>query len=317
MARHGRAFHLLFAVMGMAILGSAMSTSAAENDRKTGGNAESVGPVLWQPSMNVFRRFPGDAEPMYAFYRDILGLEQLETLNPSGSGGVARFQLGEPQVASQIKLNPRVPDESYEPGGVKNATGLRLLTLYYPDAETLAERFEAHGREAPEFRPLPNGKRKVAVVDDPSGQPVQLIVAPDAPKETYDRLEIGLTVSDLAESRRFYGDFVGLEELPPEKDPVFDTMKYPYRNGSTTINLRHFGDDLPRDTGSGGIQYVVSNAALVDRLAKARDITIEQPLNTLKEFSLTTIWLEDPDGITNYFAETQQSRQAQSASAAA
>jgi len=177
-------------------------------------------------------------------------------------------------------------------------------------------RFEGHGRQAPEFQPLPDGDRQVAVVDDPEGNPVQLIIVPDGSEKTYQRLDVGLAVSNLEESRRFYREFVGLEELEPVYDPVFDTMKYPYRHGTTTINLRHFGDDLPKDTGSGGIQYVVSDAALVDRLAKERDIPIEQPLNTLKKFSLTTIWVEDPDGITNYFAETQQSRQDQSAARA-
>ncbi len=39
----------------------------------------------------------------------------------------------------------------------------------------------------------------------------------------------------------------------------------------------------------------------MDRFYEA---TIEHPLSTLASFSLKTIWLDDPDGITNYFAET-------------
>ena len=118
--------------------------------------------------------------------------------------------------------------------------------------------------------------------------------------------KVGLTVSDLDASRAFYRDFVGLEELDPVFDPVFDTMKYPYRNGATTIALRHFADDLPADTGTGGIQYVVSDVDLVDRLAKAQHIEIKQPLSPLRGFNLRTIWLGDPDGITNYFAQVGQ-----------
>ena len=38
-------------------------------------------------------------------------------------------------------------------------------------------------------------------------------------------------------------------------------------------------------------------------MAKARKIVIDQPLNILKGFSLLTVWLDDPDGITNYFAQ--------------
>jgi hypothetical protein len=85
-------------------------------------------------------------------------------------------------------------------------------------------------------------------------------------------------------------------------------MKYPYRHGTTTISLRHFGDDLPADTGTGGIQYVVSDVEFVDKLARERSIVIDQPLSTLQGFGLRTIWLDDPDGITNYFAQTGQPR---------
>jgi hypothetical protein len=42
----------------------------------------------------------------------------------------------------------------------------------------------------------------------------------------------------------------------------------------------------------------------VEALAKARQVTIAQPLSTMASFALTTVWLDDPDGITNYFAET-------------
>jgi len=114
-------------------------------------------------------------------------------------------------------------------------------------------------------------------------------------------------VADIEESRAFYREFVGLEELNPVYDPVFETMKYPYRHGSTTISLRHFGSDLPADTGTGGIQYVVSDVELVDRLAREQSIMIDQPLSELRGFELRTIWLGDPDGITNYFAQTGQS----------
>jgi len=76
--------------------------------------------------------------------------------------------------------------------------------------------------------------------------------------------------------------------------------------------LRSFGKDLPADTGSGGIQYVVSNVELVDALAQARHVPIQQPLSGLRGFDLRTIWLGDPDDITNYFAETGASRAARS-----
>jgi hypothetical protein len=42
---------------------------------------------------------------------------------------------------------------------------------------------------------------------------------------------------------------------------------------------------------------------MVDAKAKSRGIAVEQPLNKLAGFDLTTVWLNDPDGVTNYFAQ--------------
>lgn len=256
----------------------------------------SVGPILSQNSMNVFRRFAAEPKAMYEFYGEVLGLKQLTTFDVGKNTNVARFQAGD----SQLKLTP---NRQYHPGDVQEATGVRLITLYFPDQKLLCERFRTHGLPVPEFKPIAGSNRSSALTKDPDGQWVELLVAPDAPAEVYKQIEIGLTVSNLAASRKFYREFVGLEELPPEEDPVFHVTKYPYRHGSTIINLRSFDKPLPADTGSGGIQYVVSDVKAVEALAKARQVTVEQPLSTLQGFSLTTIWLDDPDGITNYFAQ--------------
>lgn len=267
----------------------------------------SVGPLLWQDSMNVFRRFaPENGAKELAFYGDVLGLTKLQTFNVGGGTQVARFQIG----TQQVKFTARVPDRRYASGGPRDATGLRLLTFFFPDEEALKGRFRAHGYPVPTFRTLPDSTRKVALVNDPDGQALELVVAPGEPASTYERMQIGLTVSNLTASRKFYGGFVGLEALPPKHGALFDTMVYPFRHGTTTVNLRSFGTRLPADTGSGGIQYVVTNVDRVNALAKARHVTVEQPLSELRGFSLRTIWLDDPDGITNYFAETAASRRA-------
>jgi catechol 2,3-dioxygenase-like lactoylglutathione lyase family enzyme len=262
---------------------------------------ESVGPVIWMPSMNVFRRYSAeDPEPLFAFYSDVLGHERLTAYDVGGPTGVMRIRAG----ATELKFTGDTPGQRYQPGGIDNATGLRLWTFFYSDRDALVGRFAAAGLAAPEFSPIGDTGRLSALVRDPEGELVQLIVTGDPAGTTYDEVEIGLTVSDLEASRAFYRDFVGLEELPPVYDPVFDTMKYPYRHGATTISLRHLGADLPADTGTGGIQYVVSDVELVDRLAKAREVEIKQALSPLRGFNLRTIWLGDPDGITNYFAQT-------------
>jgi catechol-2,3-dioxygenase len=246
-----------------------------------------------------FVAFSGDAKPIYDFYGKVLGLKQLTTYNLSGNTNVARFEIG----TSQLKFTTVVSNRKYQQGAVQDATGLRLLTFFFPNQAPLAERFKANGLAVPEFRPILGSKKNSALVQDPSGQWVELVIAPDEPSVTYSQIEIGLVVSDIEVSRKFYREFIGLDELPPAKDSVFNTTKYPYKHGSVIVSLRCFGKRALADTGSGGIQYVASNIKAVQDLAEARHVKIDQPINTLSGFGLRLVWLDDPDGITNYFAE--------------
>jgi catechol 2,3-dioxygenase-like lactoylglutathione lyase family enzyme len=283
------------AILACLLLAAVASGGVARADEK------SVGPVISMASMNVFRRYASeDPAALFDFYSEVLGHERLTAYDVGGATAVMRIRAG----ASELKFTGRTPGREYQPGGMDNATGIRLWTFYYSDRNALTQRFTDHGLAAPEFKAIGNSGRQSALVRDPEGQLVQLIVTGDPVGTTYDEIEVGLTVADLDKSRAFYRDFVGLEELAPVYDPVFDTMKHSYRHGATTISLRSFGANLPADTGTGGIQYVVSDVEFVDRLAKERSIVIDQPLSELQGFALRTIWLDDPDSITNYFAQT-------------
>jgi catechol 2,3-dioxygenase-like lactoylglutathione lyase family enzyme len=278
----------------------AASSAFAQPEPEPGRQLESVAPVINQPYMNVFRRFSADQTEMYTFYGKILGFRQSNTFKLGGNTSMAWFQVGE----AVVKLTGVVPDRKYQKGRVPEATGVRLLSFFFPDRNELMERFKEQGLPAPAFRPVAGSDRSSALVQDPDGQWVELVEIPDAPASTCNQIEIGLVVSDMETSRKFYREFVGLEELPPVDDAVFNTRKYLFRHGATLIGLRSFGEGLPADTGSGGIQYVVSDVKAVDALAKAREVTIDQPLNTMQGYALQTIWIDDPDGITNYFAQT-------------
>ena len=267
-------------------------------------NTDSVAKVLWQPSMNMFRRHTVPAEAMFEFYGEVLGLEQLATRTAGSGSGVARFRVGD----SELRLTGIAAGRNYVPGGVQDATGLRLLGFFFDDRNALVERFVAHGLAAPEFELLPGRREPSALVQDPDGQWVELLLRTAGPADSPMHIEVGLTVSDLARSRSFYRDFVGLQELPPAADPRFDTQQYSYRHGSTLVTLRSFGPGIPADTGSGGIQYVVSDVDHVDATAKRQDVTIDQPLRNFGNSGTRMIWVEDPDGITNYFTETAESR---------
>jgi catechol 2,3-dioxygenase-like lactoylglutathione lyase family enzyme len=267
-------------------------------DQAIAPKIQSAAEIMTFP-MNVFRRFPGDAKPIYDFYGKLLGLKQQETYNLGGNANVARFQIG----PTQLKLTAVDSKRKYQQGAVPEATGLRLLTFFFPNRDEVVARFRENGVEVPEFRPIPGSKRSSALLKDPAGQWVELVIAPGEPAAVYDQTEIGLVVSNLEASRKFYREFIGLEELPPVEDPIFSTTKYPYKHGSVIVSLRCFGKPLPADTGSGGIQYVVSNVQSVQNLAQARQVKIDQPINALPGYGLRLVWLEDPDGITNYFAE--------------
>lgn len=190
-------------------------------------------------------------------------------------------------------------------GGYKAGTGIRFFVLTYPDADAVKAAFVAASYPAPEFHDQGDGT-KAALMTDPAGFQIEVVVRPGAKPNSNDGVGIGINVSDLEKSRAFYRDFVGLDELPPETDKLLGVTKYPYRHKETTIYLYKTSDQLSADTGSAGIQYVIRDAALADAKGKARGITVETPLNKMEGFGLITVWFNDPDGVTNYFAQVGQ-----------
>jgi catechol 2,3-dioxygenase-like lactoylglutathione lyase family enzyme len=254
--------------------------------------------------MNVFRRFSVDRAKMLEFYGDVLGLKPLPPIGIAGGSQMSRFQVG----TSEIKLTGAAPGRQDPSGAVRAATGLRVFTFFCPDEAALTARFVSHGYPPPTFIAREEGTRG-ALVLDPDSQWVELVAIPGAPAATFSRLEVGLTVSDLDRSHAFYRDFVGLEELTPVASTLLATTKYPFRHGTTTINVWSVGKGLPANTYTAGIQYVVSDVAVVDARAQADGVSITTPLGNFSA-GLRTIWLGDPDGITNYFAQLMRTTQA-------
>ena len=241
--------------------------------------------------MNVFRRFNGDGVRTLEFYGRALGFGDIGAV-----GGVSRYQVG----PSQLKFTRAGANTKFTRGGIHDAAGVRLWTMWFADEAELVKRFAAHQFPAPAFKDV-EGVRS-ALVTDPDGEWVHLVIAPNAPRETYGRLEIGIATNDLEKSRAFYRTFVGLEELPPVKDPVIGVTKYPFRHGSTTISVWATPGPKPVNQQLAGIQYVVKPVDPIWALAQQRAIPVEQPLGETLP-GLVTTWLYDPDRVTNYFAE--------------
>jgi catechol 2,3-dioxygenase-like lactoylglutathione lyase family enzyme len=209
---------------------------------------------------------------------------------------VSRYSVG----TSQLKFTRAGANAHFAKGGIDGATGVRLWTMWFPDEAVLTARFVEHGYPAPRFTVV-DGIR-TALVTDPEGEWVQLVVAPGAPGETYGRLEIGIAAADLEKSRAFYRTFVGLEELPPVKDAVRGVTKYPFRLGTSTISLWAAPAGRPANPTLAGIQYVVRNVEAIAARATEHAVPVEQPLGETLP-GLHTVWLFDPDQVTNYFAE--------------
>lgn len=278
--------------VALAFLVAALAPAAAHAQAPSpAAEATTTAPYFVEQSMNVFRRFSGDGAKTLEFYGQVLGFGDVGAV-----GGVSRYQVG----PSQLKFTRAGASTSFTRGGINDAAGVRLWTMWFPDEAALTTRFAAHGFPAPAFKTV-DGVRS-ALVTDPDGEWVRLVVVPNAPSETYGRLEIGIAANDLEKSRAFYRTFVGLQELPPVDDPVLGVTMYPFRHGSTTISIWATSEPKPVNRQLAGIQYVVRPVDPIWALAQQREIPVEQPLGETLP-GLVTTWLFDPDGVTNYFAE--------------
>jgi catechol 2,3-dioxygenase-like lactoylglutathione lyase family enzyme len=288
------------------VFGAVCAVLAAQAAGQSGAAATTVQPYLWSSErprsevgeINVFRRFSNErTSAMREFYGEVLALPVLSDA-ALGGGQMIRYPLG----GSEVKLFPVAPSPT-NTAGIAEATGVRVLTFFYADDAAVAQRFAARGLTAPRFTPTSAhaGATKAALVQDPDGEWVELVIVPGAPAERLARFEIGITTNDLAASRAFYGDTMGLTPQPPVRDDLIGTTKYPFTHGATTINLWSFGGGLPSDAQTGGMQYIVWNVAAIDAVVRERGARVDRPLSAPGQ--MRTLWLLDPDGVSNYFAE--------------
>ena len=261
--------------------------------------------LMFQPSVNLVLSV-ADVEKSKKFFGDVLELKPMSNLNLPGGFVMTRYQVG----TTEIKLLHLGTTKKTETGRFDEAIGIRRLTLFFPDAKGLIDRFKADGLPAPEFEtePTPRGWSR-AIVNDPDGNEIELIVPPPGtPDEVFDNIELRLTVGDLEKSREFYREFVGFRELEPAKVPPAEGGElFGYRHGNTTIVLSSFGATLPKHSGRWQrahgmryIQYIVSDLDAVDQFAKSSGVTIDQPIFPLGKLA-RIMFIADPDGIINEF----------------
>ncbi len=289
--------HVLVALVLAGVAGAAAGQGSAP---------ETVRPYLWNAErpkseigeINVFRRFSNErTAAMREFYGEVLALPVLPD-SALGGGAMIRYPVG----SSEVKLFPSPPSPA-NTAGLVDAAGVRLLTFFYADEAAVTQRFVAHGLPAPKFERKSShpGASAAALLQDPDGEWVELVVIPGASAEQLARFEIGITAGDLDASRAFYGELMGLEARPAVRDELLGVVKHPFKHGSTTINLWSAGAGVPKDSATAGMQYIVWNVAAIDGVVQERGAKIDRPLSAPGQ--MRTLWLVDPDGISNYFAQ--------------
>ena len=267
---------------------------------------QTIRPYLWQAGMarsdvgeiNVFRRFPADQRSQVdTFYKEVLALAVLPATAPGG-GQMIRYPVG----ASEVKLFPTAnhPANAAAAGDV---AGMRLLTFFYADEAAVTKRFTDRGLAAPRFQAATAhpGATRAALVQDPAGHWVELVIVPGASPAALARFEIGLAVADVAASRAFYRDLMGLDMLEPLRNTLLGATMDGFRHGSVTIRTWAAKAGALKDVDTGGMQYIVWNVTGVNDVAVARAAKIDRPLSAPGQ--MRTVWLLDPDGINNYFAQ--------------
>jgi len=286
------------------LLGAVLLVVAGQAAAQSGA-PPTVRPYLWSSErpksqigeINVFRRFSNErTAAMREFYGEVLGLPVLPE-TALGGGQMIRYPVG----SSEVKLFPVAPSPA-NTAGISEAAGVRVLTFFYADEAAVSQRFTARSLPAPKFAPAAaRAGARAALLQDPDGEWVELVVMPGASQEQLARFEIGITVADLDASRAFYGDVMGLTPQPPQRDERLGTVKYPFTHGSTTINLWSFGGGAASDAQAAGMQYIVWNVAAIDGVVRERGARVDRPLSAPGQ--MRTLWLLDPDGVSNYFAE--------------
>lgn len=282
------------------------ATSAAE------GTDSGIGELLQKPSLNVVV-VVSDMEKAKQFYGEVLGLNPMPPIRFSDKSAevffshattMERFQVG----SHEIKLLPGLESTKQQPGGVDGGIGIRMLNFPITDLDAFAARLKKHGYPEPQIHSLPGSNYRFGLLNDPEGNQVEFFTYEgEGPEGWEDTIHIALTVSDIEASRKFYGDVLGMTELPAIALPLDDTRKvHFFQNGPTLIKFWSYGRDLPNHAGRHFdaygyryIQYPMKDIGAAHDFVKERGANVELPPTPVKSVPVEIMFVADPDGIIN------------------
>jgi glyoxylase I family protein len=253
-----------------------------------------------------------NVEAQKRFYGEVMGFTILPALPLGEMGTQWRFGIGN----HLVKVNDFVQTPEENEGGTGKANGIRLLAFILDDLDGVLARLEAAGMRynampVPEETPY-----RVAFSSDADGNALELVgLKRPAGDKLATRMQIGLTVSDVERSKRFYGDVLGCPQEPemrlPKSMSVVGNVRYGFVAGKTTIKFWHMGE-LPTKTGGPGrrtgirmITAIVDDLDATHEHLRTHDVAIKAAPHDMQGLA-RVMFAADPDG--NWIEFVQASR---------
>ena len=240
---------------------------------------------------------------MRGFYGEVMGFTTLPDQALGALGKMGRIRVGQHILKLYDFAQPPAPTE----GGTEKANGIRLLAFLLDDLDAVLSRLDAQKLAYRRLPLPPNTPFSVAFANDPDGNALELVgLAKPGGDALTTRVQIGLTVADIARSRHYYGELLGLREEPEMKLPrsmgVVGDTRYGFLLGSTTIKFWSRGPELPTWSGSPskrtGLRLITAHVADVDaaheELVK-RGVPIKVAPHDLEGLA-RVMFIADPDG---------------------
>lgn len=238
-----------------------------------------------------------DAAKAKDFYGGVLGLKEAGAFPLPTGGTMIRYQSG----ATTIKLLSYELPRVKTAGPIREAIGIRLITVYTTDRDGVIERAAKRGLKLTlqDVRPGVS----YGFLPDPDGNIIEVVtLRPDSPANLLQTVAIGLTVADAQKSRAFFSKILGLEEQPPQELANNAGTKYTFASGSSIVKFWQAAAGTPVKTGpvqdSSGIRYFTfmvkdvdaTHTWLVERGAK-----IAMPPTDFGRLA-RIMFVTDPDG---------------------
>lgn len=237
----------------------------------------------------VFELCAQDVEAVTRFYRDGIGMREVEPVNAK-AGALLEW------AGSYLRIRPttvaRTDTASASgPGGLMKqmlaSNGYRWFSLWFIDPTAVQERLVKAGFERP------TQGRNVSMTRDPEGNIVEIMGIPrGASAETFTW---GMAVSDEAAARKFYGETLALNEFEPwNLSPPFNMRMYLFETGSGRIKFSAPPGQRTRDADLGPDAPGLRSVAL-----RVADVAAVQESLAKRGAAVTgdvRLALTDPDG---------------------